>query len=341
MPFKLQWKHLTVIIAGGTIATVIYLINRWLGNSAAKSLPVSAFLFGITFFAFAILWEVKDTWRERWHSLQEQFPYLPSCELAEEFAVPTSGGGTLRGYLLSPKPTEQNGQDCVLLLHGYSDNQATLAYLEEILLQHGHCVATYDARGTGESRAVGNRNDFLAKIHEDLPRVVSFLREHPATQALPLKVVGFSMGASAALIQGVPDLQIRTVVGVAAAANHNENLPPTARFWSAQFWLRLRYRALGLQHNLPNEVNAQISPALFLSEERERYSPEEWGRLITGRVFLVHSSDDKSIKIDKLHANAEVLHVPPNQIFIVTRGGHMFLRGELLLASILIQILAA
>jgi hypothetical protein len=155
----------------------------------------------------------------------------------------------------------------------------------------------------------------------------------------PLKVVGFSMGASPVLIHGVPDARITTVIGIAGAAVHNQNLPLTARFWTPQFWLRLRYRALGLRHDLPAEVNARISPAIALSEERGRHSADDWIRLVEGRVFLVHAVDDKSIRIDKLRENAQVLGLPPDQVYVLMKGGHTFLRGELLLSSVLLRIL--
>ena len=73
--------------------------------------------------------------------------------------------------------------------------------------------------------------------------------EIQSTKNLHLKVVGFSMGANAPFVLGVPDSGIMKVVGVDAASDHKRNLPMTVRIFSAQFWFRIRYKLLGLKTN--------------------------------------------------------------------------------------------
>lgn len=339
MRFQLKWKHVAATIFGGVIAIPIYIINNNLGNPDTVSVPISVFLFGIAYIPFAITWEVKNTWRARWTGYEHSFPQVPGCARLEAFEVPPMGGKKLHGHLLFPLTADLPPRDCVLLLHGYSDTQSSLAFIAGPLLQQGHCVAVYDARGVGASRATGSRNDFFAQVNEDFPRVLAFLQAYPSTSNLSLMVVGFSMGANAPLVLGVTDPQITKVVGVSAAADHKRNLPPTIRLFSAQFWLRIRYKLLGLKTNWPDAINEQISPAPALQKSRAQVSPATWSQMVNNRVFLVHVADDKVVTLDKQRKNAAVMNLPPSQVFVLSKGGHTALRAELLLVSTILHIL--
>lgn len=338
---RLKWKHLAVGILAFAIAFIIYRINRELGNSIARSWPISAFLLGIAYLPFAMTWAIKDTWRARWIRLERKFPeFYIGTTLASDlpFSIPVDNKGPLRGHIFSLNTYPTRAKGCVLLLHGYSDTQATLAYLVDFLLRSGFCAVTYDARGVGESRHAGRKNDFLSKIQADLPRVITLLKENPITRNLPLAVVGSSMGASSTLIDGTLDPRVQTIVGISAISDRNRNLPWTLNPFTARFWLRVRFSFLGVPYNVPPDVNVQISPVLALAAARQKMSPVEWTRKITNRVFLVHCTNDKTIRIEHFHANVSAIDLPPSQAFVLSRGGHTYLRAELLLGSILLDI---
>ncbi len=337
---RLKWKHIVVGLFALTIAFVIFLINRRLGNSIARSWPISAFLLGIAYLPFALTWAVKDTWRARWARLERNFPLFqlgPTLVSNVPFSIPVDNAAPLRGHIFSPNTYPPASRGCVLLLHGYSDTQATLAYLVDFLLRGGFCVVTYDARGIGESRRAGRKNDFLSKISVDVPRVITLLQEHPAARGLPLAVVGFSMGASPALIDGALDPRVRAVVAVSGLSDRNQNLPWTWNPFKVGFWLRVRFSFLGVPYRVPAPVNAQISPVLALAAARQTMTPVEWARVVTNRVFLVHCINDKTIRIDHFRANVSAFDLPPSQAIVLSRGGHTYLRAELLLASTLLR----
>ncbi|OLS12463.1 MAG: hypothetical protein RBG13Loki_3922 [Promethearchaeota archaeon CR_4] len=202
-------------------------------------------------------------------------------------------------------------------------------------------MVTYDARGVGESRRVGNKNDFSAQIWEDFPRVITFLQTHPVMGHLPMAVVGFSMGASSAMIGGILNSHVRVVIAVSALSDQNINLPWIWNPFNPRFWLRIRYTLLGLSSNLPAEVNTQISPVVALSEVRARSTPEEWERIVKKRLYLVHCTNDKPVRVEHFHNNRNALAIPLEQSFLLSRGGHTYLRAELFLGSILLRILDA
>ncbi len=341
---RLKWKHLIVGIFAFTIAYGLFVINRQLGNSVARSWPISAFLLGIAYLPFAITWAVKDTWRTRWVRLEQKFPeFLLGTTVASDvhFSIPVDNATPLRGYIFSPNTYPPSTKGCVLLLHGYSDTQATLAYLVDFLLRGGYCVATYDARGVGESRRAGRKNEFLSKIQADLPHMITLLKEHPITQGFPLAVVGFSMGASPTLIDGTLDPRVQAVVGVSGVSDRNRNLPWTWNPFTPGFWLRMRFSLLGVPYHVPSEINARISPLLALTAARKSMSPEDWTRTIKNRVFLVHCINDKTIRIEHFRANVSAIDLPATQAIILSRGGHTYLRAELLLGSTLLHIFDA
>ena len=179
MRLLLKWKHVAVTILGGFIAIPIYIINRNFGNPDSITVPISIYLFGIAYLPFAIMWEVKHTWRARWSRYERSFPQISGCMRSESFSVLTAGGGMLYGRILFPHPADLPPRDCVLLLHGYSDTQLSLAFIAGPLLQQGHSVVIYDARGVGLSKAAGSRNDFFTQVNEDFPRILAFLHGNP------------------------------------------------------------------------------------------------------------------------------------------------------------------
>ncbi len=341
---RLKWKHLAVGILAFAIAYVIFVLNRQLGNSVARSWPISALLFGIAYLPFALTWAIKDTWRARWTRLERKFPVFrlgPTVASDVHFSVPEDDAAPLRGHIFSPNTYPPTAKGCVLLLHGYSDTQATLAYLVDFLLRGGFCVATYDARGVGESRRAGRKNDFLSKIQADLPQVITLLKDHPITHGLPLAVVGFSMGASPTLIDGTLDRRVQAVVGISGVSDRNRNLPWTWNPFTPGFWLRMRFSFLGVPYHVPPDINARISPLLAVTAARQSMRPEDWSETIRNRVFLVHCTNDKTIRIDHFRANVSAFALPPSQAIVLSRGGHTYLRAELLLASTLLHVFDA
>ncbi len=340
----LKWKHIVVGVFAFTIGLVIYLINRDLGNSFERAWPISAFLLGIAYLPFAIVWATKDTWRARWVAMERNFPVFYSNNTPatqEGFSIAVDNAGPLRGHIFSPNfpPTAIKG--CIVLLHGYSDTQVTMSYLVDFFLRGGYCVVTYDARGVGESRRAGRKNDFVSKTQVDLPRVVTCVQDHPLTRGLPVAVAGFSMGASAVLIDGTLDPRVQAVVGISGISDRNRNLPWTWNPFTAQFWLRVRFSFLGVPYRVSPEVNVQISPLLALTAARQKMTPDEWTRTVMNRLFLVHCTNDKTIRLDHFRANADAFAIPPTQAILLSRGGHTYLRAELLLASTLLRLFDA
>ena len=338
----LKGKHAIVGIFAFTVALVIYAINRQFGNSPARAWPISVLLLCIAYIPFALVWVIKDTWRARWIALEQRFPNLRRGTLDashESFSIPVENAGSLQGNIFWRGNSSQSRKGCVLLLHGYSDTQATIAYLVDFLLRSNYCVVTYDARGVGESRRAGKKNDFLSKIWEDFPRVIKFLQTHVITHELPLAVVGSSMGASPALIGGTLDPHVRAIIAVSALSDRNLNLRWTWNPFTPQFWLCARYFLLGIPYHVPPEINTQTSPMLALSEARKRRTPEEWARLVVGRVYLVHCTNDKTVSVNHFHTNMEALAIPPEQAILLAKGGHMYFRAELFLGSMILRIL--
>ncbi|MHB9144014.1 MAG: alpha/beta hydrolase [Symbiobacteriia bacterium] len=107
-------------------------------------------------------------------------------------AFPTVGGAACRGWLVVPAASTPD--TCVILAHGWSSNAHRVADWVLPLVQRGHAVLLYHARGHGDSDPTAIST--LRQFAEDLNAAIAFA----ATSVPGAVVLGHSLGAAAAIL---------------------------------------------------------------------------------------------------------------------------------------------
>jgi len=103
----------------------------------------------------------------------------------------------------------------VLLLHGYSNDRVWMQPLARTLAMNGYAALAIDFRGHGENRTPFARDPDGAHLFADTAAAVDWLRTAAWVDGSRLAVVGFSMGASAALRFAERDSGVDAAVMVA------------------------------------------------------------------------------------------------------------------------------
>ena len=121
---------------------------------------------------------------------------------------------TLRGWLIAPVANGGAAGRPVVAVHGRGGNRERgpgggLLEIAAHLAAAGHPVLTFDLRGAGESG--GDRFTLGAQEVRDVGGAVDFLGERGLAPG-GVDVVGFSLGAAAAVLQGGADARVRAVV---------------------------------------------------------------------------------------------------------------------------------
>lgn len=107
------------------------------------------------------------------------------------FKLQTDDGSLLHGWVHAPAGA---ASALVLIVHGLGEHAGRYAHVLRHLQDQGLAVAVYDQRGHGQSGgargALGSPDSLLA----DLARVIDHLRGPEGLGALPLVLLGHSMG---------------------------------------------------------------------------------------------------------------------------------------------------
>ena len=103
-------------------------------------------------------------------------------------------------YLYSKlqNPDLQNSekpQPLIIYSHGFSDDRMRSRYLTVPIALMGYDIIVFDGRGSGESRSVGNKNQFT-KILNDLGCVIQFISEQDRFNSRPIYLLGISLGGN-------------------------------------------------------------------------------------------------------------------------------------------------
>jgi len=124
----------------------------------------------------------------------------------EEIAFQTADGVTLRGWYLS----HEAARDVLVICHGFAMSRHEFLDLARALHASGHAILLFDFRAHGTSG--GSRSTIGYREAGDIIAAIAYLRTRPELVALPLGVVGISMGAAAALLAAAREPQIGAVV---------------------------------------------------------------------------------------------------------------------------------
>lgn len=225
-----------------------------------------------------------------------QRPNLPYTFTPFELGVPAetvsftaADGVELAGWWLGvPEPpasvTSPRHERVVICVHGHRGNKADMLGIGSGLWRAGNTVVMFDFRGCGES---GDGRQSLAHTEQqDLSAAVDLVRRRSPSASIA--VVGFSMGASTAILTAARDSRIEALVldspfatmsDVIATAYRRFRLPTGPLLPLADLATRLRY----------GYTFAQVRPIDVIAELAPR------------PILLLHGADDSVIPVSHAH----------------------------------------
>jgi glycosyltransferase involved in cell wall biosynthesis/pimeloyl-ACP methyl ester carboxylesterase len=204
----------------------------------------------------------------------------------------------------------------VIIAHGFYNNKDTFLFrkIAEALSKE-YDVIVFDFRGHGKS---GGKFSWTAYEHKDLQAVIGYAKENRYTK---IGVIGFSLGAAAALIQASNHQDIDSLIVVSAPADPKSI---NYHFWEKDMWedLKLNFGIKGqgkgvrpgnpfLKKIRPLDIVDKVSPmpVLFLHGEKDWLVKPGHSR----RLFE-KAKDPKALTIIKNGGHAErMFDVFPDQ----------------------------
>jgi fermentation-respiration switch protein FrsA (DUF1100 family) len=121
----------------------------------------------------------------------------------------TSADGTrLAGWFIPAGRKTARG--VILLCHGIDNSRLQMLDQAAMLRRHGYAVFLFDFRARGESG--GDRCTIGCRETDDLLAAIGCVRARPDCRALPLGVLGQSMGGAVALMGAARSREVRAVV---------------------------------------------------------------------------------------------------------------------------------
>lgn len=320
-------KRLLLIYVDLLISMLIWNVNQNIfGNPLHICLILSTTTFLIIFTPFEIYWNFRDFWFDRWTSI------YPKDLIISKLKIPIDHShqkkyGYLSALLIYSRNNEltQSKNSIVVICHGFSDSKETLQNYYYPLAYHGHIVISYDARGTGGSKKIGRRGQFLRRI-EDYKEVIYWIKSNKDFRNKHISSIGFSIGAITVLCGGFQNRIIEKIIAISAISIYKKNLPRYNPL------LLINYLIKGVKLFPDNAQNRKLSPYLIFKDLYGKINKEEWKQLAS-RIMLIHTKNDHIIKFKNFEENCSILNLPMKNKVILDRGGHTHKKNELILVG--------
>ena len=340
--FIVRPKHYLLFVLGFSLSSYIFYVNRSWGNPIGRCIYLSTFTFLFWWCCWALYFELRDIWQFRWYggfvNLMGISVNPVSIPLTKtNIDIKKGSHRHLYGEILQHSQTNPTSP-VIIFVHGFSDDSSYIRHLLVPLALAGFDVLAYDNRGTAGSRKAGNKNQF-AEIAKDLADVIAFTRSHATLGQRPIHLVGISLGAVAAIRQGIDPHKtfIKKVVAVAGIANYLDVLPQSPVAFKKQWWLWLRYNFFGVPINPLPDINKEISPVLHLQHSRETFGNDvEFTRYLNNTLYLIHAKNDPIVTVSHFYQNRDSAQLTFSNWLLARRGGHNFVKHELILTAAII-----
>lgn len=213
------------------------------------------------------------------------------------------------------------GSKWIISLHGWGENMYSALHQAYLLSQLGFNILTFDFRGHGQS--YGTQTDFGFRSHQDLARVVNYLKMYHQMNHYGL--IGVSFGASTALryIQkhGYQDPHLKFVITDSAFANLDQALSSYAQqrfatpWWKISKAVRQKFIDLfgyepqqyDLTHTRDMKHIAKI-PILFIHGQKDSYvKPKHAKTLYAKKIVFEMPRHSQLLLVPKVN-HKEALH---------------------------------
>ena len=293
------------------------------------------------FLFFNMYWELRDFWQYRWAQSDLLDLRVENLWIPVKWENNGVKSKQLHAEILHGAGDAENGglSPVVIFVHGFSDNKVYARYLTVPIALAGFDVVAVDCRGAGKSRKAGNKNQFPETIM-DLGDVITHIRSLPGWEKRPITLVGFSLGAMAAVNQGLKHPAVDKIIAIASMGNYRENMPFSPIPFKKNWWIWFRYQLFGVITNPHDAMNLELSPALQLQAARVNFnSDEEWAEYISRTLYLVHARNDHIIPLSNFDLIRSSGSVPESNCVLTKRGGHMFRRYETVVIAAILRVL--
>ena len=319
-------KRVILIFFDLLFSAYIWDVNASWGNPFYTCFLLSTTTFLIIYTPFEIYWSFRDIYFDRWIPIKHN--NLKTSKI--EIKVDQNKKGKseyLRGLLISfdENNKDRSNDTVVIVCHGFSDKKETLEYYYLPLAYQGYTILVYDARGTGESKKVGKRNQFIKRI-DDFKKIVSWIENNNELKFYKIYSVGFSIGAITVLCGGFSSENIKKIIAISSMSYYKQNLP------KYNLIVMLSYLMKGVKLFPNKKENEELSPYIVIEQFKSLISDEEWEKY-SQRVFLIHAKNDKIIKFKNFKENVTLLGITEKNTLILKKGGHTQKKNELLLVS--------
>jgi predicted esterase len=319
-------KRIILVIIDIIFSAFIWDVNASWGNTFQTCLILSTTTFLIIYTPFEIYWSFRDIYFDRWIPFKDKNINITKVKVE----VDRTRKDKLKfivGSLISLKDNAfvDSQSTLVVICPGFSDTKETLQYYYYPLALQGYTILVYDARGTGESKKVGRRSQFLKRI-EDFKKVIEWIKNQDQFKNLDIVSIGFSIGAITVLCGGFADTYIKKIIAISAMSNYKQNLPKYNPI------IMLSYLLKGVKLFPNNEENDKLSPYSVIKTSQQSLADEIW-RKLSKRVFLIHAKNDKVISFKNFQENAKLLKLPKQNTLVLNSGGHTQKKNELLLVA--------
>lgn len=196
-----------------------------------------------------------------------------------EFA--SSDGVTLRGWFL---PADDDPSRTIILAHGFRSNRLTPSLpaleLARSLVASGFNVLMFDFRNSGESD--GDVTTLGDHERKDIVAAVQWLKRERADRAERLGLIGFSMGATTALLAAASEPAIEAVVADSPFSDLRSYLKANMSFWTGLPEVPFTWTIMAIMPPLINLDVRAVSPLAVMPE-------------LAQPVLLIHAEGDDAI----------------------------------------------
>ena len=324
-------KRIILIFIDVIFSWYIWEVNIWLGNPCYTTAFSNCFTLSITTFLivytpFEIYWSFRDLWFDRWTTLTLKDIDISTIKL-------NVSDGFLSAILVKSKDQAKiNSRNAIIIIcHGFSDKKESLQYYYFPLAYQGYIVLAYDARGTGKSKKTGKRSEFLKRI-EDFKKIIIWVKNQEEFSKMKIHSIGFSIGAITVLSGGFLNKDIEKIIAISSISHYKENM----RKYNPVVMLSYLLKGVKLFPTL--EENTQLSPYLMIKQAKKELTSEEWNTF-SKRVILIHSKNDRVIKIKNFKENKSILESPERNILVLKKGGHSQKKNECILVGATLNFL--
>lgn len=283
------------------------------------------------FTPFEIYFTFRDFWYERWIPLD--IVELESSRIKIEVETKKNKKGNISALLIKSTNLKRVAElnSIIIITPGFSDTKESLQGFYIPFVRLGFLVLIYDARGMGASKKIGSKGDFSSRIN-DFKTIINWIKNEPDLNEKKLCSIGFSIGALVSLCGGLSDERIEKIIAISAISNYRKNLP------KYNFIAMLSYLIKGVRLFPSKSINEKISPISHIIKLKNESPKEKWDKL-SKRVFLVHTRNDKIIKMKNFIENRDALNLPGENQLILNKGGHNLKKDELILQGAVLKFL--